>query len=82
MNADLQTKGTEARALMVGHFIDGRVVVPQNSARAPVFNPALGKAVREVTLASSGDVDAAVRSAKAAQPAWAKMPALHRTSVR
>ena len=45
MNADLQTKGTEARALVVGHFIDGRIVVPQNSARAPVFDPSLGKPV-------------------------------------
>ncbi len=81
MNADLQTKGTEARALVVGHFIDGRIVVPQNSARAPVFNPALGKPVRDVALASAADVDLAVRSAKAAQPAWAKMPALQRARV-
>jgi malonate-semialdehyde dehydrogenase (acetylating)/methylmalonate-semialdehyde dehydrogenase len=65
---------------VVGHYVDGRVVAG-GARRAPVFNPALGKAVREVALAERAEVDVAVLSAVAAQPAWGRLPALQRARV-
>jgi malonate-semialdehyde dehydrogenase (acetylating)/methylmalonate-semialdehyde dehydrogenase len=73
--------GITAPAQVVGHFIDGRRVDGSSQRRAPVFNPALGRPVREVALADAADVDAAVRSAAAAQPAWGRLPALQRARV-
>ncbi len=81
MNADPTRAGAAADSTVVGHFINGKIVTPQGAARAPVFNPSLGKPVREVALATFADVDAAVRSAKIAQIAWAKTPALQRARV-
>jgi malonate-semialdehyde dehydrogenase (acetylating)/methylmalonate-semialdehyde dehydrogenase len=75
MNAAVKAPGA-----LVGHYINGQVV-PGGARRAPVFNPALGKAVREVALAEVADVDAAVRSAAAAQVAWGRTPALQRARV-
>jgi malonate-semialdehyde dehydrogenase (acetylating) / methylmalonate-semialdehyde dehydrogenase len=49
--------------------------------RQPVFDPSLGRPVREVVLATGADVDAAVKSARAAQPAWGRTTALQRARV-
>ena len=75
----LRTPADSSRC--VGHFINGQVLVTGGGRRAPVCNPALGRAVREVLLADAGTVDAAVRSAQAAQPAWGRRPALQRARV-
>ena len=66
---------------VVGHWIDGRVVTAAGQRRAPVFNPALGRPVREVALADAAQVDAAVQAAAAAQPAWGRTTALQRARV-
>jgi malonate-semialdehyde dehydrogenase (acetylating) / methylmalonate-semialdehyde dehydrogenase len=81
MNANLTPAATAATNNTVGHFINGQLVVPPGSSYAPVFNPALGRAVRQVALASAADLDAAVRAAKAAQVAWGHTPALQRARV-
>ena len=65
----------------VGHYIHGQVVRPDALRSAPVFNPALGRKIRDVVFATAADVDTAVRSAKSAQPAWARLPALQRARV-
>ena len=65
----------------VGHYIHGQVVRPDALRSAPVFNPALGRKIRDVVFATAADVDTAVRSAKSAQPAWARLPALQRGRV-
>ena len=46
-----------------------------------VFNPSLGVVAARVALASEAEVDAAVRAARAAFPAWAATPALKRARV-
>jgi len=66
---------------IVGHWIDGKVVAGVGQRRAPVFNPALGKPVREVTFADRAQIDAAVQSALRAQPAWGRTTALQRARV-
>jgi len=80
MNAQVNKSVMDAPAV-VGHYIDGKLVSAGNAKRQPVYNPSLGRPVREVVLASVSDVDAAVRSAKAAQPAWGRTPALQRARV-
>jgi malonate-semialdehyde dehydrogenase (acetylating)/methylmalonate-semialdehyde dehydrogenase len=81
MSAVPKQTGVAGPAGLVGHYIDGRRVTGSGTRRAPVFNPALGRAVREVALADPADVDAAVRSAGAAQPAWGRTSALQRARV-
>ena len=65
----------------IAHFISGSPFRGTPAGRQDVFNPATGAAEKQVLLASVDDVDAAVRSAKEAWPAWAKMPALRRARI-
>lgn len=44
----------------------------------PVYDPATGAQVAEVTLATAGDVDLTVKTARDAQPGWAATPATKR----
>ncbi|HCH63324.1 MAG: methylmalonate-semialdehyde dehydrogenase (CoA acylating) [Deltaproteobacteria bacterium] len=46
-----------------------------------VINPRHGKAIAQVHMAGAADVDAAVKAAKAAQPAWADLPIRERAAV-
>ena len=66
---------------LVHHYINGQVVTAAPVRTVPVFNPALGKAVREVAMATPADVDTAVQAARAAQKAWGRSPALTRSRV-
>jgi malonate-semialdehyde dehydrogenase (acetylating) / methylmalonate-semialdehyde dehydrogenase len=69
-------------AAVVGHWIDGAPVAPAPGARlADVWNPATGEVARQVALADAATVDAVVRSAAAAFPAWAATPPLRRARV-
>jgi len=49
--------------------------------RSPVFNPSLGKIIGELPLGGAAEVDAAVRAAHAAFPAWADTPVVERARV-
>jgi malonate-semialdehyde dehydrogenase (acetylating)/methylmalonate-semialdehyde dehydrogenase len=72
---------TQDRVSNYSHWIGGRAV-PGGSGRAgDVFNPSLGVVAARVALASAAEVDAAVRAARAAFPAWAATPALKRARV-
>ncbi|SFD80284.1 CoA-acylating methylmalonate-semialdehyde dehydrogenase [Roseivivax sediminis] len=53
------------------HFIDGTRTAGTSGRFADVFNPATGEVQARTPLASSAELDAAVRIAAAAQPAWA-----------
>ncbi len=55
----------------LAHFIDGSLVDGTSGRFADVFNPATGEVQAKVPLASREEIDSAVASAKAAQPAWA-----------
>jgi malonate-semialdehyde dehydrogenase (acetylating) / methylmalonate-semialdehyde dehydrogenase len=65
----------------VGHFIGGRAVPGTSGRQQPVYNPATGAVARQVALASTDEVAAAVASARAAQPAWGDLPAIRRARV-
>jgi malonate-semialdehyde dehydrogenase (acetylating)/methylmalonate-semialdehyde dehydrogenase len=66
---------------ILDHWIDGAPFEGESTRTAPVYNPALGAVAREVRLASTGDVDAAVASAKAAFPEWSNASWAKRQSV-
>jgi malonate-semialdehyde dehydrogenase (acetylating)/methylmalonate-semialdehyde dehydrogenase len=65
----------------VGHYIGGRVVPGTSGRQQPVYNPSTGKVARQLALASVDEVNAAVASAKAAQPAWGDTPPIRRARV-
>ena len=51
-----------------GHYIDGAWVPP--ASRFPVHEPATGGILAEVGQGTAADIDAAVRAARGALPAW------------
>ncbi len=65
----------------VGHFIGGRTVTGASGRQQAVYNPSTGRVARQVALASTDEVAAAVAAAKAAFPAWAEMPPIRRARV-
>jgi malonate-semialdehyde dehydrogenase (acetylating) / methylmalonate-semialdehyde dehydrogenase len=65
----------------VGHFIGGRAVPGASGRQQAVYNPSTGRVARQVALASTDEVAAAVASAKAAFPAWSEMPPIRRARV-
>src|SRR5262245_19525095 len=69
-----------ARSVHIGHRVGGRAV-SGGTRRAPVFNPATGKAIAEVVLADGAQVGRAVAAAKAAWPEWSETPAPKRARV-
>jgi malonate-semialdehyde dehydrogenase (acetylating)/methylmalonate-semialdehyde dehydrogenase len=65
----------------VGHWIGGKPSAGSGTRSQTVWNPSTGEPAREVLLASSDDVNAAVAAAVAAQPAWADVPPIRRARV-
>ncbi len=64
----------------IGHFIGGQIV--EDSGRTQdVFNPATGRAVRRVALASKATVEKAIAAAQAAFPEWRDTPPLKRARI-
>ena len=64
----------------IGHFLGG-VVVPGTGMTSDVFNPATGECTGKVAMGGAAEVDAAVRAAAVAWPAWAATPPLRRARV-
>jgi malonate-semialdehyde dehydrogenase (acetylating)/methylmalonate-semialdehyde dehydrogenase len=64
----------------IGHFLSGRVVAG-NGTTGDVFNPATGELTGKVAMGGAAEVDAAVRAALAAWPAWAATPPLRRARI-
>ena len=55
------------------NYIDGAFVDAGSSLLVDVINPATREMIAQVPDSSADDVDFAVRSAKAAFPAWARL---------
>jgi aldehyde dehydrogenase (NAD+) len=64
---------------LIASLIDGAAAT--SSRRAPVLNPHNGEIVAELSLADAEIVDRALRTAQAAQPAWAALPAVKRGEI-
>ncbi|MEP7282628.1 MAG: aldehyde dehydrogenase family protein, partial [Rubrivivax sp.] len=65
----------------VGHWIGGQVTAGHGTRLQPVYQPASGAVARQVRLADAADVDTAVATALAAQPAWGDTPPIRRARV-
>jgi malonate-semialdehyde dehydrogenase (acetylating)/methylmalonate-semialdehyde dehydrogenase len=65
----------------IGHYIDGKHKAGASGRSGEVFNPATGELSRRVGFADAAEVDAAVKAAAAAFPAWAATPPLTRARV-
>ena len=66
---------------LIGHFIDGRAVTPDDSRSQPVYNPATGAVARHVALADAATVEAAIAAAARAYPAWRETPPQKRARI-
>ena len=65
----------------IAHWIGGAARAGTGTRSQAVFNPTTGAVARQVRLASSDDVSAAVAAATAAQPAWGEMPPIRRARI-
>ncbi len=65
----------------VQNYINGKFVNPSSTKKLDVISPLDGTLLSTVPLSSSKDLDDAVKSAKAAFPAWSKTPIKERVQV-
>ncbi|MES3021566.1 MAG: CoA-acylating methylmalonate-semialdehyde dehydrogenase [Pseudomonadota bacterium] len=65
----------------IGHFIGGRPLASNSGRSSDVFNPATGAVSAQVSLATVGELNAAVAAAHAAFPAWSATSPLRRARV-
>lgn len=72
---------TEQTTTTVGHWIDGTRVESASGSTAPVYDPALGVATKQVALANEDEIQAAIASAKAAFPAWSNLSLAKRQAI-
>ena len=81
MRAEQAQKPDPEAAARLSHWIGGRAVPGEGSRSGDVFDPSTGARSRQVPFASAADVDAAVRAAAAAFPAWSRTPPVVRARV-
>lgn len=65
----------------IGHFINGKQETGTSSRRANIYDPATGEVSGSVALASSSDVEAAIKSAAEALPSWAATTPIKRARI-
>ena len=66
---------------IIEHFVNGKKFSGDSKRISKVFNPATGEQTAEVKLASSHDLDSAVKAAKTAFVSWSKKTPLQRARV-
>src|SRR4051812_37228218 len=70
-----------ATAEPVPLLIAGRWHHVRSDRTGPVHNPSTGRVIAQVPMCGPEEVDAAVRAAAAALPAWAETPAVDRARL-
>ncbi|MEP7243864.1 MAG: CoA-acylating methylmalonate-semialdehyde dehydrogenase, partial [Gammaproteobacteria bacterium] len=75
-----KNSGSPAPLEWIPHWIDGRLQAGTGRV-ASVHDPALGRAVRQLHLASKAEVGTAVASAAKAFPEWSRLTALRRARI-
>ena len=65
----------------ISHFVNAAAAAGASGRYGEVFDPNTGAVQARVALASTGEVDAAVQAAAAAQPAWAAVNPQRRARV-
>ena len=65
---------------MIENLIDGRFQVV-HAASIPVLNPSTGEKIADCFETPAAEVERAIASARSAQPAWARRPAIERARI-
>ncbi len=63
------------------NYINGQFVDASSARKLPVISPIDGNHLSDVPMSTAKDLDEAVKAAKAAFPAWSKMPIKERVQV-
>ena len=66
---------------MIHNLIDGGRTPSASGRTQPLFNPATGETIEELGLSSAAEVGTAVAAARAALPAWSRLPPMKRAAV-
>jgi malonate-semialdehyde dehydrogenase (acetylating)/methylmalonate-semialdehyde dehydrogenase len=69
---------TETGVRLLDNYVAGRWVASSSEEALPVTNPATGEALARVPLSTGDDLDAAVRAAREALPAWRAVSVIER----
>jgi len=64
-----------------GQFVNGKIVSNKNSSLIASLDPSNGELLANIEIASSSQLDAAVKSARKAQPAWENVGGHKRAKV-
>ena len=67
--------------MAISHWVDGKPYTGTSTKIIPVENPATGKVVDELLMASKEDLDHVVEVAKAAQAKWARVSLAKRVDI-
>jgi len=67
--------------MQIANFINGEFEPPRSGDYFDDINPATAEVIARIPDSDEGDVDDAVRAAKAAFPAWSRMPAAERSNL-
>jgi aminomuconate-semialdehyde/2-hydroxymuconate-6-semialdehyde dehydrogenase len=67
--------------MQIANFINGEFVPPRSGDYFDDINPATAEVIARIPDSDEGDIDDAVRAAKAAFPAWSRMPAAERSNL-
>ena len=67
---------------ITGNFIGGKTVISSSNETMPVYDPATGKAVREVTVSTAQEVSEAIQVARDAFDSWSRTTPLRRAAFR
>lgn len=62
------------------NYINGEWVTPSSTRTLDVRNPSTGELITTVPDSDGADIDRAVAAARAAQPAWERLPAIQRAT--
>jgi malonate-semialdehyde dehydrogenase (acetylating)/methylmalonate-semialdehyde dehydrogenase len=69
---------TETSVRLLDNYVGGRWTAASSPETLPVTNPATGETLARVPLSSAPDLDAAVRAAREALPAWRAVSVIER----
>ena len=67
--------------MQIANFINGEFEPPRSGDYFDDINPATAEVIARIPDSDEGDVDDAVRAAKAAFPAWSRTPAAERSNL-
>ncbi|MEO9947323.1 CoA-acylating methylmalonate-semialdehyde dehydrogenase [Paraglaciecola sp.] len=65
----------------LSNYIGGKHIQSQSNRQGAVYNPATGEQIKQVSLSTAAETQAAIKSAQDALPAWSGVTPLNRSRV-